>query len=1020
MINKDRVDVARYATLNHDAHAVVLQWEEMRDIFAVVVECSDRSLLSTAKIQYWQNTWPNQRVPKGAISGAGLSGWMCDDDWFKGKWKTADANGKFAGDKAVYTFNPINASEFPDISDFDAIYRKTLKLRLLFEDHKPEIKSIKTYTDSVWRETEVKIEWGVDFADKNWLASIAVFNGELLEAKNSPGNIKAKIKYTCNEDANSFDKTIVTLRNSSKSFSFLMDDLLAGEKIFVRDFDVLITRPDDNVDYQAFKKQWKSSHAGTVYDLIKNLPEQTYSKAWNAMPKKRSRGFMPLGCDGGRQKFGVDQNGDVIFGKGWIAKVKGKDTDRIRLESRWMRYSFGFPNVDPRERYLEDKYLPIIHAKWESGAVTYEQSAFVTLLGQDMLSGERMQGDDPTVLLAKVTLKNISNEIQNVVLNLKANCDINDVLEARDGFVYAVNYKPGRLRYFVDIAEKGSLISDSNGFSYHLPLKADESHSIYFKIPFITLTEKDEFERLKGSNYNDELPRVKQFWEQRVAEGTQIKCPNEILANFYKAHLIHMLITDDREPGSDRYVSRVGTFAYGLYPNESIMCISDFDRRGYKREAEERLEMLVHYQGTVGLPGMFSSTEGQYYGANGYECGGYNKDHGWTLWGLAEHYWYHRDREWLKSVAPSIIKACQWIINERQATKRFDQDGQRVIEYGFLPAGSLEDVTDFWYWLATNSATYWGFRNCARALIDISHPEGKRLLAEAEDFGNDLLAGFRESMVLAPVVKLRDGTYIPHFPPRLYQRGRGNGWIRETLEGAIHLIRSDILAPCSQEATWIMKDYEDNLYISDKYGYTLEDFAGDWFSLGGFSMQSLLLCGPWPYLLRDEPKHFLRSYFNSFASVYYPDIAACVEHALPDLAGNNNCWFKPSDEAQSTCWFRMMFIWENGRELNLGMTMPREWLEDGQSVAISRAQTYFGRMGFGIYSEVNSGKITMTLDPPVRNAPEAINVRFRHPREKQMKKVLVNGKKWGDFDSGKELIKLGMVTKKTEIVAWYL
>jgi hypothetical protein len=752
--------------------------------------------------------------------------------------------------------------------------------------------------------------------------------------------------------------------------------------------------------------------------MIKDLPEQTYGKSWNDMPKKRGRGFMPLGCDGGRQKFGVDSNGDVFYPKNYITRVKGKDTDRLLWEGGWLRYSFGFPNVEPKERYIEDGYLPIIHAKWESEGVIYEQSAFVTTLGQDILSGEPMQGDDPTILLAKVTLKNTSAETQNVTLMLKAKCDVEETLEEKDGFVFATNYEPKRMRYFINTADKGTLVSD-NVLSYNVTLMKDESHSIYFKIPFITLTEKEEFELVRDTEYKNEFPRVKKFWEMRVAEGTQIECPNEILENFYKAQLTHMLITDDREPGSDRYASRVGTFPYGIFPNESMMCVSDFSRRGYKKEAEERLQMLIHYQGTVGLPGMFSSKEGQYYGSNGYECGGYNQHHGWTLWAIGEQYWYYRDKKWLESVAPSIVKACQWIINERPATKTFDKNGNKVLEYGFLPVGSLEDVTDYWHWLSTNAATYWGFKNASKALTDIGSPEGKRLLVEAEEFGNDLRAGFRESMVLAPVVKLRDGTFIPHFPPRLYQRGRGFGWIRETLEGSIHLIRSEILDPSSQESTWIMKDFEDNLYISDKYGYTVEDFDRDWFSLGGFSMQSNLLCSPLPYIMRDEIKQFLRSYFNSFTSVFYPDICACVEHALPDLAGNNGVWYKPSDEAQSTYWFRMMFIYECGNELNLGMAIPREWLEDGKFVGIKRAETYFGEMSFSIKSEIANGKITMTLDPPTRNIPSAINVRFRHPQEKPIKKVLINGKEWGDFDPAKELIKLGKVTEKVEVVALY-
>jgi len=1016
MIQHGQVNIANYARIEYNPDNITLEWEEMRDVFAVIIRCSDPSDL--AKIQYWQRVWPKQRVPKGAVVGAGGSGWMADDDPYNGEWKTADVNVSIQDDRAVCTFNPINAVEFNDIGDFDADYRRTLKLKILFDGKRPETDAVEVYSDSLWKETEFRIEWGNAFADKDWHGQISVYNGELIDAQQIAGCIKAKIRFMYNEDVNSYDKTIITIRNNAKSFSFLVDEVVAGEKIFVKDFDVLVTKADENIDYAQFKKDWESNHANTLYDRIKELPEQTYSKSWNDMPKKKKRGFMPMGCDGGRQKFAVDQNGDVFYSRNFIPRVKGKDTDRLLWDGNFIRYGFGFPYTEPTKRYRLDGYLPMIYAKWKSDNISYEQTAFVTLLEGDILSGKSMRGDDPTVLLAKVTFTNSSDNSQEISLKLTSKCDIDETLEAKDGLIFATNYEPKRMRYFLDTMSKGSQVPEKDGLFYMLTLAGRESHSVYFKIPFITLDE-NEFDMLKKIDYESELPRVKKFWEDRVAQGTQIAIPNEILNNFYKAHITHMLITDDREVGSDRYASRVGTFPYGVFPDESIMCISDLDRRGYKKEAEDRLELLVHYQGTVGMPGTYSTVEGQYYGAGGYECGGYNKSHGWVLWGLGEHYWYHKDKEWLNRVAPSIVKACEWIINERQSTKKYDSQGNKVIEYGFLPAGSLEDVRDYYFWLATNAPTYWGFKNIAKALVDIGHPEGKRLLNEAEEYGSDLMAGFRESMILSPVVKLRDGTYVPHFPPRLYRRGRGFGWLRETLEGAIHLIRSEMLDQMSDESTWIMKDYEDNLYISNRYGYSVEDFEQDWFSLGGFSMQSNLLCHTIPYLWRDEPKHFLRGYFNGFTSAFYPDICACVEHALPTLADNNNVWFKPSDEAQSTFWLRLMFIYECGSELNLGTCIPREWLEDGKSVEIRRSATYFGEMGYRIDSDVKNGKIKMTLNPPTRNAPEKINVRFRHPEEKPIKKVLVNGKEWDNFSADKGMINLGKLGSQTEIIALY-
>ncbi|MDQ1317470.1 MAG: hypothetical protein QG588_1122 [Candidatus Poribacteria bacterium] len=1042
MIKHNQVNITSYAKVDYNPEDITLEWEEMRDVFAIVMQ-SDPSVL--AKIQYWQRIWPIQRVAKGAVVGAGGSGWMADDDPYNGEWKTADVKMTLQGDCAVYTFNPINAIEFPDIKDFDANYRRTLKLRILFDGKRPEIKAIEVYSDSIWKEMEFKIEWGKTFADGDWNGQISVYNGQLMDVQaisenvkigtdkslvsdKNKGCIKAKVRFTYNEDINSYDKTIVTIRTKAKSFSFLIDEVVAGEKIFIKDFDVLVTKADDNVDYAKFLRDWELNHDRTLYDKIHELPEQTYSKSWNDMPKKRKRGFMPLGCDGGRQKFAVDQNGDVFYSKNYVSRVKGKDTDRVLWDGNFIRYGFGFPDIEPTERRRLDGYLPMIYAKWESDGISYEQTAFATLLEGDILSGESMQGDAPTVLLVKVIISNSSDTSREISLKLTSKCDVEEKLKAKDGFIFAIhvppcngrtdNYEPKRMRYFLDTMSMGSIVSENDELFYKLTLAGHESHSLYFKIPFITLAE-NEFDTLKKADYESELPRVKKFWEDRVAQGTQITVPNEILTNFYKAHVTHMLITDDREVGSDRYASRVGTFPYGVFPDESVMCISDFDRRGYKKEAEERLELLVHYQGTVGVPGTYTTVEGQYYGAGGYECGGYNKSHGWVLWGLGEHYWYYKDKEWLNRVAPSIVKACDWVINERQSTKKLDSQGNKVIEYGFLPAGSLEDVRDYYYWLATNAPTYWGFKSIARALVDAGHPEGERLLKEAEEYGNDLNAGFRESMILSPVVKLRDGTYVPHFPPRLYRRGRGFGWLRETLEGAIHLIRSEMLEPWSDESTWIMKDYEDNLYISDRYGYSVENFERDWFSLGGFSMQSNLLCHTIPYLWRDEPKHFLRGYFNGFTSAFYPDICACVEHALPTLADNNNVWFKPSDEAQSTFWLRLMFIYECDNELNLGMCIPREWLEDGKSVEIRRAETYFGEMGYRIDSDVKNGKIKMVLDPPTRNAPEKINVRFRHPKEKDIKKVLVNGKEWSDFDPSRELIRLGKVLDKIEIVAYY-
>ncbi|MBM3238343.1 hypothetical protein FJZ31_18785 [Candidatus Poribacteria bacterium] len=1050
----DYVDVAKYGLMTSWTETDFgVRWEEPRDIYKVVIAYSDESSMpdvAEQQLQYWQNHWPHQRVPKGAGVGAGSSGWMASDDWTNGKWKTVDANVEIEDTTWTYTFNSINAKEFPDIKDFDARFRRTLQLRLLLNKAKPQPQSFKAYTDSVWCQEEVNIEWGCDTTEKQiWDGHLEFYNGEVesvvslspessvkimadkswqstIEGKTD--GIRANIRYAYNEDVNSFDKTIVAVRlqnklmipsrMAGKGFSFSMDDIEAGEHIYIKDFGVLITKNSDDIDYSNFKLQLEAEAQKTVYDRIKDMPEQTLERAWNDMPPK-GQFYIVLGCEGGRQKFGVDPNGDVFCPRNWISRIQGKDTERLLWEGGRIRYHFGFPNVKPAERYIEDGYLPIIHTKWTDDGLNFEQVAFATLLEDDILDNAKAQGDAPVILLMKINIANFSTEQRTAKLLLEVSADESETLAERDGLIFATGNGLDKLRCIIDTAGQGILKPVEGKIAYQVALNPNSRHSLYVKIPFITLTEASEYERAKSINYESEHEKVVQYWRERVKAGTQITTPESTLNNFYRAHLIHMLITNDREPNSDRYVARVGSLGYGAFSNEGCMCISDLDRRCYHAEVEKHLETYLHYQSMAALPGNFSSIDGLFYGAGGYESGGYNQHHGWVLWCLGEHYWYTKDKGWLNRVAPNIVKGCDWIRKERRATMKYDQNGDKVLEYGFLPAGALEDVQEYWHWLSTNAYTYLGLKNATDALSDIGHPDAERLVKEAEMYKADLMAGFTESMARSPVVKLRDGTYVPHIPARLYRRGRDFGWIRETLEGAIHLIPCGLLQENDEAATWIIKDFEDNLYISERYGYTVPDFERYWFSRGGFSMQPNLLCHPIPYILRDEIKHFLRGYFNAFAVAFYPDTCMLTEHPLPTMADWRGDHYKTSDESQSTYWFHLMLIFERCDELCLAMATPRDWLKDGETIKVERAATYFGEIGFEINSHVANGEIRMTLQPPKRNLPKSINVRFRHPQEGKIKRVTVNGKEWNDFDAEKELIYIHQWDDETEVVAFY-
>ena len=1029
-------------------------WDDPRDLFEVSVEFAPGAAPepSRVRLSYWQSVWPKVRVPKGADVGSGREGWLAIDDWTNGRWQVAHCTATVDGDALRFTFLPLDEREFPE-EGFAAAFRRTIKLRVHVEGLGADPVGVQALTDSAWEETEVSIEWRA-IGDRLacWDGRLEVYNGAAIAVEpldggtvvsdegewrstvsgSETGGIRATVRYAANEDTNSYDRTIVTVRSEGHTFSFLVDDVIAGP-VYVRDFGVLATRSGDNIRLQEFEAARAVGGTKTLYQRILSAPEQTWGRAWGDMPPK-GRFYFVIGTEGGRQKFGVEPSGDLFLRENFIRRVPGEDTPRLQWgadgKAEEIVLGFGLPQEEPGDRSILEGYLPVIRASWADGGLAYEEEAFATWLFGDQ-HFEEPEGDAPVVAMVRLTMANLGPEPQTASLTLTSTAGRErqkalepEALALRGDLVIARAARGDWVRELVDTGGAGDLTTSDSSVLYQIDLAPGAEHSVVVKVPFVGLAEGEELARLRALSYDEERERVVTFWRERTMEGAQIETPNQTLNDFYRSHLMHMLVINDQEPGSDRRVARCGGFHYGSFPDEGCMAISDLDRRGYTQEAERCLELYVHYQGTVPLPGNFQSADGVFYGSGGYEVSGYNRNQGWVLWCLAEHYRYSRDRGWLERVAPALVKGCDWIARERQATmmpldERDQDDGSRPIDYGFLPTGSLEDVTDYWTWLSTNAYAYQGFRSAAEVLAEIDHPEAGRLAEEARAYGDDLRCGFFEACARSPVVRLRDGTWVPHFPPRQQRRGRDFGWLREVLEGAAHLVYCGIIAPDEPAAQWIVDDYEDNLFLSDQYGYPAPEFERQWFSWGGFSMQPNLLIWPLLYLARDEPKHYLRSYFNPFASAFYPDTRMLTEHALPTLGDWRGDHFKSSDEALSTWWLRLMFLAEHGDELMVGQAIPREWFEDGKTMRVLGAQTHFGKVSLEIRSFVATGTIAIRLEPPTRNPPERIRLRVRHPDGARIRSAWVDGRPHHAIDLEREIISLEGCTEPVEVRVVY-
>lgn len=1042
----EAVDVVPFGSVlrgGADGKDYGVMWEDPRDIFRVVVRFREPAAApepARLRIEYWQSGWPHRRIPRDRPSGAGSSGWLDIGDWFQGKWVAADTRVAKDGGVTTFTFAPVNAKEFPDVGDFDATWRTTLKLRVIGETQLPAIASFEAYTDYTWQPLAFEVEWGGAAEElQTWDGRLEAFNGViesveplskesgvavsadgswLSRVEGGTDGVRVKGLYAATKGMNSFDETIFTVRTACETASFAASDLIAAGWILIPDYGLLIRRAGETVPYAAALDTLR--RAKNIYRRVFDEPEQTLTRAWDAVPAK-SPHYIPLSFEGGRQHFGVDEKGEVFCMKNWISRLPGNDTLRCLWKGDEIRYRFGLPASKPAERGLEGGDLPIITSAWDAGGVRYRQTAFVVPLAGVPAPGVRIRADDALVLMIRIAMSPVGRGGQARLVLSAADGSGTETLALEDDRIMAGS---GRLRMVAKTAGPKSLAAKDGAVVFTSRLgPGDGERSLTVAIPFITLADPREWDEVRAIDYDRAHKAVANYWKGRIAVGTRITTPEPMINDFYNAHVSHLLINTEREVGDgDRYMAKVGTFRYGVFANESCMMVSDLDRRGFHERAEQALESWVHYQGSVGLPGDFSSREGEFYGVAGYEEGGYNQHHGWVLWNLGEHYLVTRDGKWLERVAPAIVRGCEWIIRERRRTiEEARRTPVRAIERGLLPPGRLEDIGDWRSWLSTNVYTWWGMRNAAAALAAAGNAEGARLEAEAEAYRRDIIAAYAEAMRRSPVVRLRDGTWIPHVPSDVHRRGRSFGWITETLEGAIHLVRTGLIEPESRLATWIIEDYEDNLYLSEQYGYDLkgEAFEKNWFHLGGISMQANLLHNPIPYLLRDEPKHFLRAYFNAFAVSYFPDTRMMTEHALPNIGDWRGDHYKASDEANSTCYLRLMFVEERGDDLWLGAALPRYWLADGNTVGIERSATYFGPVSMRITSRAAEGRITMRIEPPVRNPPKRIYARLRHPDGKRMVRCEVDGKPYDRFDPDKEWVVFEGLTKPLEIRAHY-
>ena len=383
-------------------------WEDPREIHQVVVHFKGSAPApETVRLEYWGSRWPEQHLPKDREPGGGSVGWMELGNWYTYRWRTADAEAKADGKAITFTFRPVNAKEFPKLNGLPrriSIHAQApRRVRGSAAEHRTHRGVHGFDPGAARRQPGLEIGRGRQGQLRGIQRPLST-GSDRLSSRSS----ELTVAVATNPDPNTFDRTLVTVRNGQAVFTFAMDDLKQGA-LFIPHAGAAVLPEGDKRDYAAVAAAQKAAGAKTLYDRVAEMPEQTWRGAWEGMPPKKSHIYLPLGLDCGRQRFRLDADGTVRFRSNdhYLRRRPGKETPRFALEPSPVRFRFQPPLV-PVFRTIEEASLPIGHTVWETNGVRILQTAFATELGGARAEGEVPAPDTFAVFLAKFIFTNLT------------------------------------------------------------------------------------------------------------------------------------------------------------------------------------------------------------------------------------------------------------------------------------------------------------------------------------------------------------------------------------------------------------------------------------------------------------------------------------------------------------------------------------------------------------------------------------------------------------------------------------
>jgi hypothetical protein len=815
--------------------------------------------------------------------------------------------------------------------------------------------------------------------------------------------------------------TVQMDERGTKGFSVTVDQLLESKAFWMPSLGVYLTAGDAPISFADHLKELQAYKGKSVLERVRREPEAAYDQyagRWEDMgsPTYQNRHMIPPGhivgvtWDSAIHKFGIDRGAGIWNDYG--------NPDHLRF---WC--DFGDPAKGIQESWkgqqLEDG-LPVITTIIEQDSLRYEVEQYAYPLNGP--PNER-RGDIPMVLLQKVKVMNLRSRDTTASVKMHHrreldSADSEEMICHSEGNTFVFEENTSRRILF---AVAGSDLEISSYVTRQDPeqpdgktrthwrqfdtvltfeLNADASKEFIVKLPSPMILPEDR-DKLIKLDYTGSRQDTLKFWSDYVARGAQLRVPEKVVNDLFRANLWHALRLPRRhgrqacpEPcegtGPEKWDAiklepdpstslgagidlPYSNFAYNQHGtpwpvNQAVYVdYMIYGLRGYETEATE--ELLTIYRNNQQPDGRVA---------------------GYANWGVytpsmiyvaAKNYRLSGDRDQFDRLLPYTLKALDWCLGQIRRAQ-----GNQGSASGLI-GSPLNDLTGEGVWAFTQAYVYAALEMLGKALEEIGHRRAKECLEAAASFRESVERAFAAAAVRSPLVQLRDHTWIPYVPCEATKSGRlFEQWYPTDVDtGAIHLLRLKALPFDGALAESLLSDHEDNLYLH------------------GWGMANEPVYNPQAtaYLLRDEPKAVIRAFYSYMACAFSHSALEPVEHRW----GWGQYFGPPSTDGAWFELYRHMLIHElDDDTLLLLQGTPRKWLEDGKRIEVERAPTYYGELSMSVESKAGSSQLSAQIKMPNRRSPKQLVVRFRHPQDKPMQSVTVNGRKWDNFNAQKEWV----------------